>query len=1316
MRQTKLVSALASASLILALAVAAPASASTSESGPTINNAVTNTPLTGNTLLAWNAVEGATRYAVEVYVGTEATGTPLMSTETTALRWAPLSLLSTIAESGVTDYSWRVGALFGTSTTPNWSDIQVFSRETATVGSAAYSPQGTLSYPKDTVEFRWPAVLGAKGYKLEHATNEDFTAADTVYSTSTSYSPTFPINRLAEGNSQVTHFWRVTPLDGAKNTSTQIGVSSDVYSFNVTWSNDQPQLVYPTPSVPDKPETVSRFNDLSFEWTPVDGAKYYVFELSDTENGTATHRATVPTTTYTPKVHLYQKTYYWRVTPYDANGQSGQRSSSSQVIRNWGNEVSAEYQGVLAKPAPTTSATGIDWSSASKTKPVEVTFDELQLAWEPVHRAAYYQVNVSDEFDLIDKDRGLSCLTPNTQVAPSYDTTSVGGSGHLGKYYKGLSANCLISHGDPESKYNLKVGNTYSWTVQAFDSDATSTGKLVLDDNNSEPSEVSGRRYFTLIEGTSETAPTGMTVLSENSGSTNGTPHINSASPLLSWKPFGGYEFTQVVVRMATSTEASQVVSTMVYGASTLRLNGILENSTTSEPYRWTVRGCNWKDGAFACQSQGKDSENVIDPSGNTAVGTLGRFTKLSPTVDFLASTVKSEYASDDFAVAWEPYGLKNLDKSTSAGYSVQISLKNDPSAKPIIDEKVETNSWQYAQGTASTNSALKLVYGQEYVLKVAPLDALKNAGTYNQGITFKLKNPTDPTAKATVTDNGVIFSWADMPSAVKYSVSYALEGKSTWTTVGLASYIPNLPQRSVTVPLPTAGTYQWRIQTVDRNGTVSSYVTQPSFTVSAKTNSPALITPDKSELTPAQRVLAWSPVAGASTYKVYLVKNSSSFSSLGFETVQTQFAPIGTAAKFSTSADLVYSAGTYKWKVQALNEAGTVIGESQTRTFSVVNAPTKPSLGTVKADGTTITAAWAPLTLGARGTNGTVNYEVRYRPVTFPESDWVNLPRTANNAGQVVVSSLKKATTYEFSVRAINEIGASDWSASRSATTLDVPGTPTVSAPTSTLDSIKLSWSNAGASASSYEVRFRPSTSNTWSTSSVTSRSFTATSLKANTTYYWEVRAKNGAGFGPSATGSIKTKSLPGVPSSVAAKSGDKFATVSWKAPSAGSSAITRYSVQKRTYNAKTKKWSAWSSAGSSTSTSFRASSLLNGTTYQFRVSATTSLGAGGFSSAASVVPAGKPVAATVKATSTKKKQIKITWSGAKANGSKITKHKVQISTNGKKWTTVKTASASTKSFTYKKAKSGKKYYVRVVTYNKLGAATSTARNLKAK
>lgn len=112
----------------------------------------------------------------------------------------------------------------------------------------------------------------------------------------------------------------------------------------------------------------------------------------------------------------------------------------------------------------------------------------------------------------------------------------------------------------------------------------------------------------------------------------------------------------------------------------------------------------------------------------------------------------------------------------------------------------------------------------------------------------------------------------------------------------------------------------------------------------------------------------------------------------------------------------------------------------------------------------------------------------------------------------------------------------------------------------------------------------------------------------------------------------------------------------------------------------------------------------MRNGAKYQFRVIARTALGARAPSAVTAVTPAGKPLApARIKAKSTKKKTVTISWKAAPANGSKVTSYVVQYSPNGRTWKPLKTTSA--KSYTWKKAKSRKTYQFRVYAKNTVGS-----------
>jgi hypothetical protein len=1169
------------------------------------------------------------------------------------------------------------------------------------------------------VSFSWPQVPGASGYKFEYSTNESFAGAVTKYTTTTVLTPDFPISRLKLSGEQEQHFWRVTPLDGDKATSQVVGPSSETKTFQVAWQNSQPTLTYP--GAETAPNVWPILNDVRFSWSPVVGAKYYEVKLSSEEDASFVHTAIVPTTSYTPKVQLSRRMYHWQVIAFDANGQAGQASDIRQFSRSWGSNTEETFAGTTAAPALRENSTGIDWATqgTNASNPVEIPISDLEFAWHPVARAAYYEVEIS----AAQKDGGFFfdkkkiCITPNTDATPMRATKSVAGAAHAGSYYQGLAENCLVANSTPTHSDNIQVGETYAWQVLAYDTNALGNLTPTTNNSNAEESAPSPRRYFTVVEGAAPVATPALSLQDVVGESSTSTSRVASATPLLSWDPLpNDRPITRVRLRLSpTDLGATHVVESFVYGATSARLNGVLSNLTTANGYSWSVTGCS---STTVC-----DVDDYQYDSQTSATSSAQKsFQKEGPTVSFTSGHTTPQISTDQFQVSWKPYFTEDLKYGGSAGYSVRVIDTTNQVSTQKIEEKIEGNSWQYAQGTETNATKLNLEYGRNYTLSVAPLDARGQVGTYNAGFSFQLKPPSGFSGNALAAANGVSFSWNDSDAAVKYGVEYAPVGSSTWTKVGYVSNKPALTQRNVTIPRPKDGEYQWRIQSLDRNGAVTTTSVQSNFTVNGQAFKPTLTTANNTVLKPDVRVLKWNPVAGASSYQVSL-NTSTSFSSANkVKTVQNQFVPVGTTATYAASRDFAFKNGTYYWQVEALNEAGAVIGVSDTRTFTVENEPTTPSISSLTVNGTVVTVNWKPLTGGDRGSNGNVTYSVQHRKVTYPETPWpISAVTTASNAAAFTVNGLARGTEYEFRIRANNPVGSSVWSATKKATTIDVPAVPRTPKATATTDTISLGWSAPSGTnkATSYKVRYRPSTITSWTTKTSTSTSLKLTGLKSGTTYYYEIIAVNAVGDGPAAAGSVKTTTppkAPSAPTNFTAKAATGKATLSWKAPAAGTAKITRYTIQSRQYDAKTKKWSAWRSAGTSTGTTFTAGKLTNGTKYEFRVAATSSVGTGSYTAAKSVTPVGKPTAPQVTVSSKKKKQITVNWSGAKANGSKITSYRIQVSTNGKKWTTVKKAKASAKSFTWKKAKAGTKYQVRVVAYNKKGNVTSAKKTVTVK
>ncbi|QKG79727.1 M6 family metalloprotease domain-containing protein [Tenuifilum thalassicum] len=124
-------------------------------------------------------------------------------------------------------------------------------------------------------------------------------------------------------------------------------------------------------------------------------------------------------------------------------------------------------------------------------------------------------------------------------------------------------------------------------------------------------------------------------------------------------------------------------------------------------------------------------------------------------------------------------------------------------------------------------------------------------------------------------------------------------------------------------------------------------------------------------------------------------------------------------------------------------------------------------------------------------------------------------------------------------------------------------PATPSgLSTSNITTNSATLSWS-AVSGATSYDVQIRPQ-GGSYSTYNVTTNSYNATGLSANTTYEWHVRAKNS--YGTSSYSSIKSFTTQANPTGVSLPYSQSFSSSSlpsgWTTQNTGSGITERWSV----------------------------------------------------------------------------------------------------------------------------------------------------------
>ena len=170
-----------------------------------------------------------------------------------------------------------------------------------------------------------------------------------------------------------TYYWRVRAV-GSTGTNSPWSAAR---SFDYDWSD------VATPQSPGDGDTLTYPSPILLNWTSVPGAQKYEVKIATDSNLTSLVGGyptdTGPTDTaasaYSPLKRLAPGTYYWNVTPIDAENHRGAASPTWSFTWNW--DVST-----------TLSVTDLD--------PSDEVYDP-QFSWTPIAGAAYYQVEANSD-------------------------------------------------------------------------------------------------------------------------------------------------------------------------------------------------------------------------------------------------------------------------------------------------------------------------------------------------------------------------------------------------------------------------------------------------------------------------------------------------------------------------------------------------------------------------------------------------------------------------------------------------------------------------------------------------------------------------------------------------------------------------------------------------------------------------------------------------------------------------------------------------------------------------------------------------------
>jgi titin len=230
----------------------------------------------------------------------------------------------------------------------------------------------------------------------------------------------------------------------------------------------------------------------------------------------------------------------------------------------------------------------------------------------------------------------------------------------------------------------------------------------------------------------------------------------------------------------------------------------------------------------------------------------------------------------------------------------------------------------------------------------------------------------------------------------------------------------------------------------------------------------------------------------------------------------------------------------------------------------------------------------------------------------------WTNKSGASNFSGTTSDLNIGGIASYYFNgsideVKISNTARSADWIK----TEYNNQSSPGTFYAVAGVENVANSATNGGSAITAYTVTSSPG----GFTSASTTSPIIVTGLTNGTPYTFTVTATNVMGTGPasSASNSVTPATVPGAPTAVTPTAGDRQVSVLWSAPASnGGSAITDYIIEYKLTSASDipASWQIYSDPETPVITATVISGLINGTSYDFRITARNAVGSGSPSS----------------------------------------------------------------------------------------------------
>ncbi|MGI6084144.1 MAG: fibronectin type III domain-containing protein [Acetivibrionales bacterium] len=487
-------------------------------------------------------------------------------------------------------------------------------------------------------------------------------------------------------------------------------------------------------------------------------------------------------------------------------------------------------------------------------------------------------------------------------------------------------------------------------------------------------------------------------------------------------------------------------------------------------------------------------------------------------------------------------------------------------------------------------------------------------AGTYTVTVTISATNMTNvnftvsqivkPLAPIGVTafrgDTKVTLQWNSVTGATGYKIYYGtISG-----VYELANVLDDAFATSYEITGLTNGTIYYFIVKAYNLGGDSPASVEVSET--PQVPAPGALTGVTATKGDTKVTLQWNSVTGATGYKIYYGTIS------GVYELANVLDDV-----FATSYEItgLTNGTTYYFIIKATNPGGDSPASVEVSATPQVPAPGAPILqSAISGDGHVL--------LNWDSAEGATGYKV-FQSITSG-SYGAEIDLVSNTTTTYDAIGLTNGTTYYFVIKATNPGGDSPVSNEVSATPqVPAPGAPILQSAISGDGHVLLNWDSAEG-ATGYKV-FQSITSGSYGAEidlvSSTTTTYDAIGLTNGTAYYFIVKATNPGGDSPVSNEVSATPQVPapGAPMILSAESGNGYVSITWASVDGATGYKVFQSTTSGTYGAET-------DIVASTTTTYDAIGLTNGTTYYFAVKATNPGGDSPASNEVSTVPRSVP------------------------------------------------------------------------------------------